>query len=165
MLFHKRYFFVLLILIASFHDKIEARNLLIEGKAGYFIPDDSLFQKIYSSGGIYGAEISLQLCHCFYGWFSASQFEKKGHSLGLESPTNLQMVPLGLGLKCLGCWYKNIQGYFGLGVLGTYLNIHDEDPYVIPHVQRWAVGALLKEAPCITWGDACILISVPIGPI
>lgn len=137
---------VLLAVLASLTSvKTEAREYLLEGKAGYFYPTSDLFRDIYGDGnGIYGAEFTAQICNALYGWASVNYFSDSGHSIGLGDPTKIRIIPVGLGLKYmipLNCFARF---YVGGGFLATHLHTHDESPFVIPHVNRWGFGGIAK---------------------
>lgn len=126
--------------------KTEAREFLLEGKAGYFYPTNDLFRELYGDGkGIYGAELTGEICNSFYGWASVNYFSDSGHSIGLSDPTKIRIIPVGLGVKymCpLNCFTRF---YFGGGFLATHLHTHDfESPIVIPRVDKWGFGGIVK---------------------
>lgn len=123
-----------------------AHDILIEGKAAYFLPENHKFRQIYHhGGGLYGVEASYEAwCHTHI-WASVDSFTKKGRSLGGHSPTKISMVPIGLGVK----YFLNLPStpvdlYAGLGITGTYVHIHDKNPYVIPNTSKWGLGGIAK---------------------
>lgn len=123
-----------------------ARDVLIEFKGAYFHPTNQRFRKIYKNGTLYGPEITFQLCResSWYGFASADFFHKKGHSIGLETPTCIRLVPLGFGLKyfvpaCFEC----VDWYVGLGFQPVYVSIENNSPAVPDH-NKWACGGIAK---------------------
>lgn len=125
---------------------LKAHDILIEAKAAYFLSTNHTFKKIYNhGGGIYGGEITCNLygCENLYGFFSADFLSKKGNSIGLCTPTKVDIANLGFGLKylfpfCYGDFYV------GLGVLPTHLRTNDCSPYVIPKRSKWGCGGIAK---------------------
>lgn len=127
----------------SFTNTIHARDAFLEAKAAYFYPANSTFRDIYSGGGIYGAELTCQAYKRLYAFASADYFHRKGSSLGESDPTTITFVPLGLGLKYLFPVHKR-DFYLGAGVLGTYLHIQDDSPFVLRNSCKWGLGAVGK---------------------
>jgi outer membrane protein len=122
----------------------EKKQLLIEAKVAAFIPTDQTFKKIYgSTGGIYGLEATFSLHACLSAWASADYFSQQGHSIGGDDPTQVTLVPLGLGLKYF-FRVKRVDFYLGAGLLGAYLHLHDHSPYVIQHLSKWGIGGVAK---------------------
>ncbi len=119
------------------------RDCILEFKGAYFRPTSHLFKKIYRGGAIYGPEVTVEICNNWYGFFSADFFNKRGRSIGLHTPTKVNIVDIGIGLKyfvpfCYGDFYV------GLGALPTRLHTHDESPYVIQYRTKWACGGIAK---------------------
>lgn len=120
-----------------------SHELLLEAKAAYFLPINKKFRKVYGGAGIYGLEASFQAWENLYPWISASYFTKTGHSLGLDNPTRIYMIPFGLGLKSFyqsGCW----DFYGAAGILGSYVHMEDKSPGVIRTSARWGCGGIFK---------------------
>jgi outer membrane protein W len=124
---------------------LSANEILVEGKAAYFLPQNNKFQKIYTGGGLYGIEASYEAWCRTHVWASVDSFTRKGSSLGCHSPTRISMVPIGLGLKYFLC-LPNLPAelYVGAGVTGTYVHMHDKSPYVISKISKWGVGGIAK---------------------
>jgi len=90
-------------------------DVLVAGKAAYFYPTSSRFKDIYSGGGIYGAEMSVQAWKELYPWISADYFPQNGRSIiqggGKGNRTIVKFVPLALGLKYLTFVHKSFDVY------------------------------------------------------
>jgi outer membrane protein W len=120
-------------------------EVLIEGKAAYFLPENKKFRKIYPDLGLYGAEVSVALYPQLYGWVAIDTLSKTGTSLGCKQKTNLWMMPVDAGLKYFfACQSLPVNFYVGAGLSATYVNIHDHSPYVIAKTSRWGVGGIGK---------------------
>lgn len=135
--------FLSLLVFFVFTINLYATDILVEAKAAYFVPTDQKFRKIYSGGGIYGGEVTCQTYQNFYGWISADCFSKKGSSIGEHDSTKITIVPLGVGLKYLypiSC----ADLYLGAGVLGTYVHMKDDSPFVIHNISKWGLGGVAK---------------------
>jgi len=138
-------FILSLIALISTTAVVEAVNVLVEGKAGYFYPTSHKFRKIYGNGnGIYGLEVSCQAWKGLYGWASGSYFTDWGRSVGEKNRTRVTLVPLAAGLKYLFLVCSHLDLYVGAGVLGTYLHTKDHSPFVIKSVSKWGVGGIWK---------------------
>lgn len=123
---------------------LAAGEWLIEGKGAFFGPVEDKFRDIYGDGnGRYGAEISYEFCNCIYGWTSVDWFHDSGHSIGQHHRTNINLIPVGLGLKFMAsvnCW----DFYLGGGALFTHFETEDHSPYVIRESNKWVYGGILK---------------------
>lgn len=133
-----------------------AHDILVEVDAAYFLSTNHTFRNIYNNGGgMYGGEVTFNLdwlercgleeclCDQLYGFVSADFLSKKGHSIGLCTPTKVNIANIGIGLKylfpfCYGDWY------LGLGVLPTHLKTRDCSPFVIPKRSKWGCGVIGK---------------------
>lgn len=124
-------------------EKYQSR-LFFEGKFAYFYPTDQTFRKIYGGGVQYTFQTTYHLWQFLYGFASASYFSKSGHTSGFHTPTNVKIIPIGLGLKLLYPSETWIKGYVGLGILPTYVNIHAQSPYVAHVTTGWGCGGIAK---------------------
>jgi len=123
---------------------LQAHDVLIEAKGAYFLSTNHLFKDIYNNGGgRYGGELTVKLYKHLYGFASADFLSKRGRSIGCCSPTKVNLINLGLGLKymipfCYGDFYV------GLGVLPTHLRTKDCSAFVIPKRSKWGCGGIGK---------------------
>jgi len=140
------------IALVSF-SSLHAGEVLTEVKAAYFLPTDNRFRDIYSGGGLYSIETSVQICCSqFYPWASLGYFHETGRSLAScsigssqSASTHITIVPLGLGLKYLFpidciCFSP----YVGAGVQFAYAHIHNNYPFVSQNQSDWGVGGIAK---------------------
>lgn len=119
-------------------------DIIIEGKGAYFLSTNSTFKNIYNNGGgIYGAELTAKIYDHWYGFISADFFSKKGKSIGLCSPTKVNIIDVGIGLKYL-LPFEYGDFYIGLGALPTYLRTKDCSPYVVSKQKNWGCGGIAK---------------------
>ncbi len=121
-------------------------NVLLEFKGAGFLATGSRFKKIYGRGSaLYGPELTFQVCQSnWYGFVSVDYLHKKGHSIGLHTPTTIRMVPLGIGLKYFmpTCW-ECADLYLGLGFQPVHVSLKNNPPFV-PDEHRWAFGGIAK---------------------
>ncbi len=119
-------------------------DAFVEAKGAYFYPLDHRLREIYATGlGLFGLEFSCQAYKGLYPWVSADVFHKKGSSLGVHHSTKITAVPLGIGLKYLFP-VNFVDIYLGAGVLGTYMLIHDDGPFVVRTTAKWGIGPIAK---------------------
>jgi len=140
------------ITLVSF-SSLHAAEVLTEIRAAYFHPTDSRFQDIYSGGGQYSIETSVQTgCKQLYPWAGVGYFHKSGCSI-LEIPgitsegdsTHITIVPIGLGLKYLfpiDCICP--RPYLGAGVLFSYVHIHNDCSFITQAQSDWGIGGIIK---------------------
>ncbi len=125
-----------------------ARDVILEFKAAYFLPTNSLFRHIYDNGGaLYGPELTVQLCEDknWYGFLSLDYFQKKGRSLGLCERTKVSLLPLGVGLKYfVPMWCDHADFYLGLGFQPTYVRTKNHAECLTTKQSRWGFGGIAK---------------------
>lgn len=118
--------------------------ILLEAKAGFFVPTSHLFRKIYGiGGGIYGLEFSIESRKNLYAWTSFNYFTKSGHSQGSHNKTSLSFIPIAFGFKYIFP-FCNWDIYLAAGALATYLHINDHSSFVIRPLNKWGVGGIAK---------------------
>jgi hypothetical protein len=121
------------------------RDVLVEIKGSGFFPTSHLFKKIYHTSGMVGAEATVNLYDCIYGWASIDWLSKSGHSLIADTKTKVNYLPIAFGLKyfipfpfCYGDWYV------GIGALAARIHTHDFSPFVAPYYTKWGWGVIAK---------------------
>ena len=126
-----------------------ARETLLEVKGAFYYPTSGEFRDIYSTGGMFGAEASIQTWRQLYTWTSGSFFIKEGRSIGLKNQTRIAFYPLGVGIKYLFpvSW---ADFYLGGGPLAVYMHIHDHSPGVVQKTCRWGGGGIVKGGVIMT---------------
>lgn len=124
--------------------KITHYSALVEAKIAYFRPTDSKIRRIYDRGiPMGGLEGSVQAWRWLYPWASVSYLQQIGHTQTLHNRTQVQLVPIGFGLKFL--WdFKPLSVYAGAGPLISYVRMKDYSPYVSPTSSKWAWGGVGK---------------------
>lgn len=145
----------LLAFILAMYTPMFCNDVLVEFKAAYFLPSDAGLKNIYGNGGaLYGPEVTFQLDECkkWYGFASIDFFSKKGHSVGLCTPTTMYMMPLAVGVKyfaehCYGNFYA------GLGFQPTRLKIVNCSDNATQTTTKWGFGGIVKfgsyfDLPC-----------------
>lgn len=117
----------------------------IEGRFAAFVPFEHKVRKIYNDFlPSVEVETSMRVWDCFSAFFNASYVWNTGHSLGVGNKTQLQIVPLSLGLKWVQPWICDIDVYLGAGATYSFLRIHDHSPFVHEHVNKQAWGGTAK---------------------
>lgn len=124
--------------------QLRNREIILEGKAAWYYPTSKHFRNIYGWGnGIYSLEANFEFAKNWYAYSSGSFFIAHGHSEGISYKTTIWFLPITLGIKYLRhhiaydylwAWYA------GLGGVGTYMQIHDHDPFISQHIDRWGGG-------------------------
>jgi hypothetical protein len=93
----------------------EAVAVRLEFKASYFQPLEQAFRDIYGGGLRYGGEVDIGLWRRFDVWLGGSYFSKEGELTFTKEKTELQIIPIGAGLKYR--WTKGaIQFYTAVGL-------------------------------------------------
>jgi len=105
---------VLLFVSGSAH----AVDIILEFKTQYFSPSDEEFKDIYGGGVMYGGEVSIGVWKGLELWFGGSYFSREGELTFTKEKTELQIIPVGGGLRYR--WRgKSLSPYLAAG-LGLY---------------------------------------------
>jgi len=83
-----------------------AATVRVELKASYFHPTEQAFLDIYGGGPRYGGELDIHLWKGLDVWLGGSYFSKEGELTFTKEKTELQIIPIGAGLKFR--WTKGI---------------------------------------------------------
>lgn len=121
-----------------------SRDVILEFKGAYFHATGERFKKIYKGGALYGPELTMQLCDCssWYGFASVDFLSKEGHSIGLNAPTKVKLMPLAFGIKYfMSCW-ECADFYVGLGFQPVRVHTKDFSPLI--ELTKWAFGGIAK---------------------
>lgn len=120
-----------------------ATEVFLEAKPAYLYPIGRKFRHIYSGGGIYGVEFSVQMHKRLYLWSGAGCFHKTGRSIKMHTPTEIFFVPIPLGFKYV--WRcKSGDFYIGLAAETAYVHTTDRSRYVHRSTKMWAYGGLAR---------------------
>jgi len=122
--------------------RVNAREILVEGKASYFLSTNHRFRDIYGGAGLYRLETNIQVWRDLYAWVDLGYMYASGHS-SLGAHTHLHLVPLSGGISYLfklGC----LQPYLGAGPIVAYSYIHNSSSGVTRHQDGWGGGVLGK---------------------
>lgn len=120
-----------------------ALEVLVEAKAAFFRPVGDRFKDIYSKNGIYGAELTVPVWNDFALFGSASYSSASGRSDEEGHKTNVQIIPIGLGVKYFFP-QECFDLYVGAGLDFIILRTHDHEKHVIKHISKNGVGGLFK---------------------
>ena len=66
---------------------------------GFFYPSDQAFREIYGSGDTSGIEVTLELNKRLDFWARATYFFKRGHLTLTREPTQVEIIPIGYGIR------------------------------------------------------------------
>ena len=135
----------------------EAFETWLQGDVGYFYPTSDKFRQIYQENALYGGEITVPLPKRWALWASADYYKTKGHSIGLNDPTNINLVPLGLGVKYILPLGSMTQFYVGAGACYLFLNVHNDSPFVKEHVHLNGWGWVAKTGLMMNLSDRWFL--------
>jgi hypothetical protein len=118
----------------------------IEVRGGGLRFTDSLPQDLY---GAWAPEVELEgylaFSRSWRGWANLNYAWKSGHSLGLGSPTHLNLASLSLGAKLVSAFENSpVQAYLGVGFSAGWLRTHDEACCLENHMTRWSPGCVAK---------------------
>ncbi len=136
--------FVKLLLITFSASPLFA-DVKIEGGASYFSPQSETLREIYGGGVNYHFTVSQEVYKNLDLWAGANYFDKNGHSLRSHQRTNINIIPVNLGLKYLfPVQFKNVKVDFYLNGAFKYyfLYIHDNASFVKKHSSKNGFGVV-----------------------
>jgi hypothetical protein len=105
---------VLLVMSAS----AGATTVRLELKASYFHPTEQAFLDIYGGGPRYGGEVDIGLWKGFEVSLGGSYFSKAGELTFTKEKTELQIIPIGVGLKYR--WTKRVIRFYTAAGLSSF---------------------------------------------
>ena len=121
---------------------IESKEILLEGKASYFISTNNRFRNIYGGTGLYRIESNIQTWKDLYVWANLGYMYAWGDT-NQGSHTHLHLVPISAGVSYLfkvGCW----RPYLGAGPIVAYSYIYNGSSGATRHQDGWGGGVLGK---------------------
>jgi len=141
MKFFKYLILPLLISVAA----TEASNYktLWEAKFSYYHPTDSKTRDLFGCGVLYNLEGTLCCPGKFSPWGSVGILPLSGHSLDLNTKTELLMFPIGVGVKYFQCFSFG-KLYLGVGALCAHARTCNSSSEVIKKRTNWGFGGIAK---------------------
>lgn len=140
---NKTNLFVSMFLIAPLFGQGPWVNLQVRG--GGYIPLDSMVQQVYGRGGpeVEG-EVQVGITDQVGIWANANYFSRTGHSVGLNAPTHLRLIPLSIGLKGFIPIAQQWELYAGIGGTYSIIHIHDDSLFLTSHINQNRPGFVVK---------------------
>lgn len=136
-------------------------GITAEARVGYYHPSSKRVRRIYGDGWAdYQFELSKSfknfgglgnLCGCTHLkdiewriWTGVSGFSKKGESIGFHDETELQLIPISMGLKIFYPILCNTKIFIGGAACYSLLHIHDHSKYVHENISKESWGGLFQ---------------------
>jgi len=91
--------FIIISVFFLFTCLTHAEGIFVEVKGSYFSPTEEAFKDIYGSGIVYGGEFGFVVWRNIEIWLGGSYFTKKGELTFTKEKTELEIIPLGGGLR------------------------------------------------------------------
>lgn len=111
----KKIIIVLIIFIAA-GCILSAKGMKFELKGHYYLPQDSNFKEVYSSGIAFGGEFSYKIWKGFSAWFGGSSFSKGGEFTFSNDKTDVKIIPFELGVQYTQSLSEKFSLYGGVGL-------------------------------------------------
>jgi hypothetical protein len=117
----------------------------IEVKAGYFFFGSSTMRDVYDEGGI---DVQLSGSYSLWKWLgiysSVEYFQRSGHTLNAGAPTQIQGVPISLGLKPVFSPCDWLQYYFAIGPRYVFVWSHFDSSELEKHLDQNGFGGFVN---------------------
>lgn len=146
-----------LFVVANENNKHFGQDIIVEFRAGYFRPTNKVFKDIYKGGAIFGPEVTFGILQGLYGFINVNYFPKKGHSIGLNNTTFLNLLAFGCGLKAMFEVSDLARFYLGIGIEPILMHTKDLSPYVIERRSKLGFGGIAKAGAYINLPSDFIL--------
>ena len=118
---------------------IQADDVIIEVKIGYFFPVESAFKDIYGAGVSYGAKLTIGVWKNLSLWMEGSYFSKKGELSFTKEETKVKIFPVGAGFQ-IHIERGIVKIYGGSGV--KYYQYNESN--IIGEVSKGSLGYVSK---------------------
>lgn len=138
-----RHFWVIgfiFMILSSFQG--HARDILVEGKASYYLSTNKRFRDIYGGPGLYRIETNIQTWKDLYTWVSLGYLYGNGRT-NQGSHSHIHLVPLSFGSSYYFKW-KGILPYLGVGPIIAYSHIDNGSSGVSRNQDGWGGGFITK---------------------
>lgn len=132
--------------------QLSSSPFFLEGRVALFVPESKLFRDLYDVSPYYQLEASYR-CHPVYSYFAnISYLNKMGHSIPDGDDTEIQLVPISVGVKRHFQFSKKCEAYLGIGPCFTFTRIYDYSPFAIRPVKKENFGVIIKSGITRTFG-------------
>lgn len=123
----------------------ECRFDSIEAKVSAFFPSAHVTRQIFSTVmPYYEFEIAHLFCNNWQLWLNAGYLTDKGHAIGSQNKTTIQLVPLTFGLKYFYPFKSSWDFYAGAGIVCSFLKDKDYSPFVHKNISQKTAGGIAK---------------------
>ncbi len=132
----------------------QAQSAEFEGRVGGFHPQSKLFRKMY--GTIipsYQLEADWKLLNSIKMWGNITYLNRSGHSVPLETPTHLQMLPISAGFAYVTFFPRAFEFSIGAGACYTWLKETNTSGFIPPSniIRLWGGIAKISLTKKIRW--------------
>lgn len=135
-----------------------AINGSFKGRVAYFYPQSHLLRDVYHHGGLEPQiEAAISVYNKLSVWANFSPFWRHGSSMGLNTPTSIQIYPLSAGLKYGFQVAKRTEFYLGVGPSFSWTILCDHSPYVQPRVVKTNWGVIGKSGIALHFDSGLFL--------
>lgn len=103
-----------------------AGDFMVEVRGQYFSPTEQAFKDIYGPGMMFGGKVSVSVWKGLAVWAGADYFSKKGELTFTKEETELEIIPLGIGLQYSHPFSNALHIYGGGGL--QYYSYSEKNP-------------------------------------
>lgn len=141
---HYRLLFSLFLFCSTFPALLLGNLWTVSGKIAYFSPTSSDLKKTYGNAFInYELEVTRALFCNWEIWADLDYYTKNGHLPKTHQSSDLQVLPLSLGIGYNWQICRNIYLNAGAGASYTYTHIHHYSPHK-NDLTKWGFGGVVK---------------------
>ena len=133
----------------SLNQENGTKKWTFEGKVGYFYPTGKRFRDIYSGGFLYALQLQLDVWQGISSWASCAYLHERGRSLGERYDTTITLLPVSIGINYM-IYCDLVAPYFGIGWNYSYIETHDDSPFVLKKTSYLGKGQVLKGGICFS---------------
>lgn len=119
-------------------------TMLLEARGGYFIFSDPKMRKVFNSGGLDVQLLaSAKIWKMLHIHGAVEYIERSGRSINGHQSTQIQIVPLSLGLKPVFPIGNALDYYLNIGPRFFFVHQHNKSKYVNRNVNEDGLGGFV----------------------
>lgn len=132
----------------------------LEIKPSYFFFSTAPMKDIYNHGGfeIQGS-VSVPVCHKLDMYGSVGYRKVSGHALNTCEKTNLNVIPVDIGLKPIFNFCERFYYFFAIGPRYFHFHQHNKSPYVTCKINGNGIGFFINTG-CNVQLSNCMLLGM-----
>jgi len=136
----RKLFMFLLLFVTS---QVQALEMNVELKAGYFTPTSHRLDKMFSGAGVYSVAVTARTWEELHLWAEVGNYSKAGRSMKPHHKARIDLVPVTLGAKYIYD-IERVHPHFGIGIQPTHVHMLNHQHHVKKKMDKWTVCGIVE---------------------